>query len=87
MTSASMGDLLFTYPSPSLCSWLLQGQGSQIHDRNIADNDQKARVALFSSLRKVPGPWYAPWTNLVLKLQVIKGTRLHYIHAMHMGYG
>lgn len=53
----------------------------------VPDNDQKAKVAIFSDLRKVPGPWYAPWTNLVLKLHVVKGTRLRYIHALHTKHG
>ena len=49
--------------------------------------NQKIKTALLSDLRKVPGPWYAPWTNLILKLQVIKGRRVHYIHALHLKYG
>ncbi|KAK4561075.1 hypothetical protein LTR86_005030 [Recurvomyces mirabilis] len=42
---------------------------------------------LRSPLRKVPGPWYASWTNLPLKLAVISGRRIHHVHALHQKYG
>jgi cytochrome P450 len=35
----------------------------------------------------VPGPWYAKFTNLWLKFQVLQGRRLHYLHDMHIKYG
>ena len=43
--------------------------------------------AYFTPLRAVPGPWYAPWTNLVLKWKVISGQRTIYIHDLHQRYG
>jgi cytochrome P450 len=35
----------------------------------------------------VPGPWYARYTNLPLKLAVISGRRIHFVHALHQKYG
>lgn len=40
-----------------------------------------------SPLRKIPGPWYAGFTDLVLKKHVVTGQRIHYIHALHEKYG
>ncbi|KAK6417440.1 hypothetical protein LTR81_009189 [Elasticomyces elasticus] len=42
---------------------------------------------LTSPLNKVPGPWYARWTNLPLKFAVISGRRIHHVHALHARYG
>ncbi|KAF9879655.1 hypothetical protein CkaCkLH20_03198 [Colletotrichum karsti] len=38
-------------------------------------------------LRAVPGPWYAKFTNLVLKKQILSGKRMHYVHGLHEKYG
>jgi cytochrome P450 len=35
----------------------------------------------------VPGPWYASFTHLWLKIQVLAGRRVHYIHTLHQSYG
>ncbi|CZR66973.1 related to cytochrome P450 [Phialocephala subalpina] len=43
--------------------------------------------AYSTPLRQIPGPWYAPFTHLVLKAQVLQGRRLHYIHDLHERYG
>ncbi|KAK6610256.1 cytochrome P450 [Botrytis cinerea] len=43
--------------------------------------------AYLTPLRKIPGPWYARFTHLVLKYYVITGHRLHYIHYLHQTYG
>ena len=43
--------------------------------------------AFRSPLNKVPGPWHARWTNIRLKLAVITGQRMYYIHDMHKKYG
>ncbi|KAI6858022.1 cytochrome P450 monooxygenase-like protein [Hortaea werneckii] len=45
------------------------------------------RRGLTNPLNKVPGPWYARWTNLPLKLAVVGGRRIHYVHALHKKYG
>ncbi|KAL2351032.1 cytochrome P450 [Cryomyces antarcticus] len=45
------------------------------------------RKALFSQLRHLPGPFYTSWTNLWLKLQVLRGRRIQYIHGLHQRYG
>ena len=47
----------------------------------------KTWVAFFGPLSKIPGPVLAKWTHLRLKLAVISGKRLHYIHALHQKYG
>lgn len=39
------------------------------------------------SLRKIPGPQIAQWTNLRLKFAVLSGNRIHYIHDLHKQYG
>ncbi|KAH9215293.1 putative cytochrome P450 [Leptodontidium sp. 2 PMI_412] len=38
-------------------------------------------------LAKIPGPWYARFTDLWLKKYTVTGRRLHYIHALHKEYG
>ncbi|GAB1738696.1 hypothetical protein NU219Hw_g3492t1 [Hortaea werneckii] len=44
------------------------------------------RQALNNPLNKVPGPWYARWTNIPLKLAVIGGRRIHHVHALHENF-
>ncbi|KAE9368985.1 cytochrome P450 [Stipitochalara longipes BDJ] len=43
--------------------------------------------AYATPLRNVPGPWYAKFTHLWLKVQVLGGRRVHYIHELHQRYG
>jgi hypothetical protein len=38
-------------------------------------------------LNKIPGPWYARWTNLRLKFAVVSGRRIHYVHSLHERHG
>ncbi|KAI6843928.1 cytochrome P450 monooxygenase [Hortaea werneckii] len=45
------------------------------------------RHGLTSPLNKVPGPWHARWTNIPLKLAVVAGRRIHYVHTLHEKYG
>ncbi|CAM6003992.1 unnamed protein product [Sphagnum balticum] len=40
-----------------------------------------------SPLRKIPGPFYTRYTNLPLKIAVIRGQRIYHIHALHKVYG
>ncbi|MCJ1252015.1 hypothetical protein MMC30_009253 [Trapelia coarctata] len=47
----------------------------------------KARVALFGPLHKIPGPFIARWTNIRLKLAVLSGKRMYYIDSLHQKYG
>ncbi|KAH8690113.1 sterigmatocystin biosynthesis P450 monooxygenase [Talaromyces proteolyticus] len=42
---------------------------------------------LTSSLRRVPGPWYTKFTRLPLKLTIITGERVNYVHQLHLKYG
>ncbi|GME35543.1 Cytochrome P450 [Neofusicoccum parvum] len=42
---------------------------------------------LTGPLRKIPGPWYARFTNLPLKWATIKGRRIYFIEALHRRYG
>ncbi|KAF7879839.1 uncharacterized protein EAF02_008009 [Botrytis sinoallii] len=43
--------------------------------------------AYLTPLRKIPGPWYARFTNLVLKYYVFTGRRIQYVHSLHQAYG
>ncbi|ESZ94909.1 hypothetical protein SBOR_4701 [Sclerotinia borealis F-4128] len=43
--------------------------------------------AYLTPLRKIPGPWYARLTHLVLKYHVVTGHRMQYIHSLHLAYG
>ncbi|KAL2181595.1 cytochrome P450 [Thermothelomyces heterothallicus CBS 202.75] len=43
--------------------------------------------ALTSPLNKIPGPWYARFTTLVLKWHEFRANRTRYVHAMHLKYG
>lgn len=45
------------------------------------------RQALAPPLNKVPGPWYARFTTLVLKWHEFRTNRTRYVHAMHRKYG
>ena len=47
----------------------------------------KTREALFGPLSKVPGPAITKWTNLPLKLAVLTGKRMYYIHNLHQKHG
>jgi cytochrome P450 len=38
-------------------------------------------------LNAVPGPAVAKWVNWGLKLQVISGRRMYYVHQLHQKYG
>ncbi|KAL2024430.1 hypothetical protein VTK56DRAFT_8241 [Thermocarpiscus australiensis] len=43
---------------------------------------------VFSSpLNKIPGPWYARFTTLVLKWHEFRANRTRYIHRLHLKYG
>ncbi|KAF7936521.1 uncharacterized protein EAE97_007887 [Botrytis byssoidea] len=43
--------------------------------------------AYLTPRRKIPGPWYARFTHLVLKYHIVTGNRIHYVHALHQKYG
>ncbi|KAK4157148.1 eukaryotic translation initiation factor 5 [Chaetomidium leptoderma] len=45
------------------------------------------RQALTSPLNKIPGPWYAKFTSLVLKWHEFRTNRTRYIHDLHLQYG
>ncbi|OCL06375.1 cytochrome P450 [Glonium stellatum] len=45
------------------------------------------QTLLRDPLRNIPGPWYARFTNLRLKLAVVTGTRIYYVHSIHELYG
>lgn len=40
-----------------------------------------------SPLSKIPGPTTSKWTRLRLKYEILKGNRMHYVHALHQQYG
>lgn len=42
---------------------------------------------LTKPLRKMPGPWYSLWTDVVLKYHVLKGHKAIYVHQLHVQYG
>ncbi|EXV04055.1 cytochrome P450 [Metarhizium robertsii] len=42
---------------------------------------------LSNPLSKVPGPWYAKWTDLVGKYQYYKGNKVFYVHNLHKKFG
>ncbi|KAL1839081.1 hypothetical protein VTJ49DRAFT_1882 [Mycothermus thermophilus] len=43
--------------------------------------------ALSSPLNRIPGPWYARLTSLVLKWHEFRANRTRYIHELHLRYG
>ncbi|KAH8163969.1 hypothetical protein CIB48_g4253 [Xylaria polymorpha] len=45
------------------------------------------RRLFFNSIAKVPGPWYTNWTNIVLKINVLKGIGPIYVDELHKKYG
>ncbi|KAH8680004.1 cytochrome P450 [Tricladium varicosporioides] len=45
------------------------------------------KKAFLTPLHEIPGPWYAKFTNLVLKKHVVVGQRLLYIHSLHQQHG
>ena len=44
-------------------------------------------LAYATPLRHIPGPWYAKFTHLWLKVQNLRGRRIFYIHELHARYG
>lgn len=51
--------------------------------RNATDYQQ----TVFNPLKDIPGPLYSLFTTLPLKLAVLRGKRVHHIHALHLCYG
>jgi hypothetical protein len=45
------------------------------------------RQAIVSPLNKLPGPWYARFTSLVLKWHEFRANRTRFIHELHLQYG
>jgi hypothetical protein len=45
------------------------------------------RQALTSPLNKIPGPWHAKFTSLVLKWHEFRTHRTQYVHKLHLQYG
>ncbi|KAK4043948.1 putative sterigmatocystin biosynthesis P450 monooxygenase [Parachaetomium inaequale] len=45
------------------------------------------RQALTSPLNKIPGPWHAKFTTLVLKWHEFRTNRTRYVHSLHLKYG
>ncbi|KAL4948459.1 cytochrome P450 [Aspergillus filifer] len=43
--------------------------------------------ALVSPLRRIPGPIYTNFTRLPLKLSILAGQRIYFIHSLHLQYG
>lgn len=43
--------------------------------------------SLSSPLNRIPGPWYAKFTTLVLKWHEFRANRTRYIHRLHLEYG
>ena len=48
---------------------------------------QRIRLAYWTTLRHVPGPWYAKFTGSVLKAHDLAGNRWYYVQALHKKYG
>ncbi|KAH8813008.1 putative cytochrome P450 [Xylogone sp. PMI_703] len=48
---------------------------------------RRIQVAYFSPLSRIPGPWHAHLTGLNLKLNILRGNRVNYVHALHVKYG
>ncbi|KAB8542089.1 hypothetical protein FH972_025552 [Carpinus fangiana] len=44
-------------------------------------------TAYCTPLSRVPGPWYAPFTNIPLKIAVLGGRRAFHVHNLHSRYG
>lgn len=45
------------------------------------------RQALSSPLNKIPGPWHAKFTSIVLKWHEFRTNRTRYVHGLHLHYG
>ncbi|KAH6636502.1 cytochrome P450 [Chaetomium tenue] len=45
------------------------------------------RQRLTSPLNKIPGPWHAKFTTLVLKWHEFRTNRTRYVHHLHLKYG
>jgi hypothetical protein len=56
-------------------------------EENSKQFSQVIYHAYVTPLRHIPGPWYAKFTHLWLKVQVLGGRRVQYIHALHQIYG
>ncbi|KAK0646507.1 cytochrome P450 3A13 [Cercophora newfieldiana] len=45
------------------------------------------RQSLSSPLNRLPGPWFAKYTSLVLKWHEFRAQRTRYVHSLHLEYG
>ncbi|EED21102.1 cytochrome P450, putative [Talaromyces stipitatus ATCC 10500] len=48
---------------------------------------RRLRIAYFSPLSRIPGPWYAHLTGLVLRYHILNGNRVNYVQSLHEKYG
>uniref|UniRef100_A0A093UX15 Putative sterigmatocystin biosynthesis P450 monooxygenase n=1 Tax=Talaromyces marneffei PM1 TaxID=1077442 RepID=A0A093UX15_TALMA len=48
---------------------------------------QRFRIAYFSPLCCIPGPWHARITGVVLKFHILNGNRVNYVQSLHEKYG
>lgn len=53
----------------------------------LLTRNQRFRLAYSTTLRHVPGPWYAKFSSLGLKAHDVAGNRWYYVQALHRKYG
>lgn len=53
----------------------------------LLTRNQRLRLAYSTTLRHVPGPWYAKFSSLGLKAHDAFGNRWYYVQALHRKYG
>jgi hypothetical protein len=66
---------------------VLSHQSPRTTTHTADDDNQTLYTGLTNPLRKVPGPWYALFTNQILKNAVTGGRRIFYIDSLHQKYG
>ncbi|EED15858.1 cytochrome P450, putative [Talaromyces stipitatus ATCC 10500] len=47
----------------------------------------RLRIAYFSPLSRIPGPWHGHLTGLVLRYHILNGNRVNYVQSLHEKYG
>ncbi|CAF9912111.1 MAG: hypothetical protein ALECFALPRED_007874 [Alectoria fallacina] len=57
------------------------------HSVLLLNYNQRFRLAYSTTLRHVPGPWYAKFTDRGLKANDVAGNRWYYVQALHKKYG
>lgn len=81
------GAILFSCIALRLVQVCIHPSRFALCNADLCQIAQTISVAFFSPLSKIPGPVLNGVTEWPLKIQTLRGQRLHYVDALHKRYG